>query len=112
MAVHGAMATTMFDNGSTAALVTHMFAEKVGLIGETVSYWLAVVGHERVLRTTTLYTMHLEDNLGNQLVVQAYGIDQISDDSRVLDLEGVRTIFPGAPKEVFNRPSGPIDILI
>ena len=53
MAVHGAMAATMFDNGSTAALVTHTFAEKVGLIGETVSYWLAVVGHERVLRTTT-----------------------------------------------------------
>ena len=45
-------------------------------------------------------------------MVQAYGIDQILDDSMVLDLEGVRTIFPGTPKEVFNRPSGPIDILI
>ena len=78
----------------------------------TVSYWLAVVGDERVLRTTTLYTMHLVDNLGNQHVVQAYGIDQISDNSMVLDLEGVRTIFPGAPKEVFNRLSGPINILI
>ena len=33
VAVHGAMATTMFDNGSTAALVTHMFTEKAGLSG-------------------------------------------------------------------------------
>ena len=45
-------------------------------------------------------------------MVQAYGIDQILNDSTVLDLEGVRTIFPGAPKEVFNRLSGPINILI
>ena len=28
VAVHGAIAATMFDNGSTAALVTHTFAEK------------------------------------------------------------------------------------
>ena len=44
--------------------------------------------------------------------IQAFGIDQITDDCRVLDLNGVKTVFPGAPQEVYRRPSGPIDILV
>ena len=48
--VHGTITKVMFDNGSSAALVTHLYAEKTGLIGRKVSYWLSVVGHEPVLR--------------------------------------------------------------
>ena len=36
--VNGFTAKTLFDNGSTAALVTHSFAEKAGLNGRKVSY--------------------------------------------------------------------------
>ena len=84
--VHGVRAKVMFDNGSTAALVTHTFAQKAGLIGTNIAYWLAVVGHDRVLRHTTLYTFYLEDNYGVKHEVQAYGIDQISEDSVIMDL--------------------------
>ena len=110
--VHEVTAKVFFDNGSSAALVTHSFAQQAGLNGDTVTYWLVVVGHEKVLRQTTLYKMFLEDNTGKKHEVLAYGIDQISEDSQVVDLHGVKTVFPGAPREVFNRPSGPIDILI
>ena len=106
------VAKVMFDNGSTAALVTHVFAQKAGLVGTKVAYWLVVVGHERVLRHTTLYTLHLEDNTGVRHEVKAYGIDQISQDSVVLDLHGIRAVFPGAPRDVYDRPDGPIDLLI
>ena len=41
--VHGVSAKVMFDNGSTAALVTHSYAEKAGLRGERISYWLVIV---------------------------------------------------------------------
>ena len=102
----------MFDNGSTAALVTHSFAQSTGMTGEQVAYWLAVVGHESELRHTTLYTFWMMDNCGVRHEIRAYGIDQISDDERTLDLSGVREVFPGAPAEVFRRPDGPIDILI
>ena len=44
--------------------------------------------------------------------MKAYGIYEISTDSVVLDLNGVQSVFPGAPKEVYSRPDGPIDILI
>ena len=53
--IHGQTAKTMFDNGSTAALITHTFAEKAGLHGEKIAYWLVVVGHDSMLRHTTLY---------------------------------------------------------
>ena len=112
VSVSGLRAKVMFDNGSSAALVTHRFAEQAGLKGEMVSYWLAVVGHDKVLRSTMLYTLHLQDNHGTWHTIQAYGIDAISEDSAILDLSGVRTIFPGAPLEVFNRPEGPIDLLV
>ena len=110
--VHGVSAKVMFDNGSTAALVSHSYAEKAGLRGEKISYWLVVVGHESVLRHTTLYTFKMVDNSGQEHEVRAFGIDQIADDARNLDLSGVARVFPGAPTEVFQRPEGPIDILI
>ena len=110
--VHNVAAKVMFDKGSTAALVTHSFAVRAGLIGSKVAYWLVVVGHDRVLRHTTLYTFYMEDNNGTRHEIQAYGIDQISEDSVIMDLDGVRSVFPGAPQDVYKRPSGPIDIFI
>ena len=112
ISINKVVAKVMFDNGSTAALVTHRFAQRAGLLGQKVAYWLVVVGHERVLRHTTLYTLYLENNNGITHEVQAYGIDQISQESVTLDLYGVRAVFPRAPKEVYERPDGPIDLLI
>ena len=50
--------------------------------------------------------------MGKKHEVLAYGIDQISEEAVSVDLTGIKTVFPGAPKEVFNRPCGQIDILI
>jgi len=52
--IQGVLAKTVWDNGSTGAMVTHRYAEKAGLKGEKVSFWLVVVGHDSVLRHTTL----------------------------------------------------------
>jgi len=112
LVVHGKEAKTIFDKGSSAALITHSYAAKIGLCGEKIAYWLVVVGHDSVLRHTTLYTFKLTDNYGVEHEVRAFGIEQITDDSTQLDLSGVQKVFPGAPREVFNRPTGPIDILI
>ena len=100
ISINKVVAKVMFDNGSTAALVTHHFTQRAGLLGQKVAYWLVVVGHERVLRHTILYTLYLQDNNGIKHEVQAYGIDQISQESVTLDLHGVRAVFPRAPKEV------------
>ena len=110
--VHGQDSKVMFDKGSTAALMTHAFAEQAGLKGKEVAYWLVVVGHESILRHTLLYTFFIMDNQGTRHELQAFGIDQISDDTTAVDLNKVMSVFPGAPREVFARPEGPIDILI
>ena len=65
-----------------------------------------------MLKHTTLYTLYLQDNNGITHEVQAYRIDKISQESVTLDLHGVRAGFPRAPKEVYERPDGPIDLLI
>ena len=110
--VHGLGCNVMWDKGSTAVIMTHSFAERAGLQGSKVSYWLVVVGHESVLRETTLYTFFMIDNTGKEHEMQAFGIDQITEESQTVDLNGVKTVFPGAPKEVFERPSGSVDLLI
>ena len=79
----------MWDNGSSPALVTHSFAQRVDLSGTMVTYWLVVVGHGKVLWNTTLYTLFMEDNYGIAHEIQAFGIDEISEDSVSLDLTGV-----------------------
>ena len=66
------------------------------------SYWSSVVGHDWVLCSTTLYVFELTDNDGKQHVVQAYGIEQISDDTWTVNLKKVQKVFPGAPREVYN----------
>ena len=59
-----------------------------------------------------MYTFNLEDNCGVVHTIQAYGIDRISDHARAVDLRQIKSIFPNAPSEAFDRPTGDIDILI
>ena len=110
--VYGVDAKVMWDGSSTGALVTHSYAERAGMKGEMVNYWLVVVGHPRIMRQTTLYTLQMVDNQGRRHDVQAYGIDDITEDAGKVDLDGVKSVFPEAPDEVYGRPEGRIDILI
>ena len=110
--VHNVTSKLMWDGGSSGALVTHSFAERAGLKGREIAYWLVVVGHPSILRYTRLYTLVLVDNQGVGHEIQAYGIDQITEESVIMDLSGVMSVFPGAPAEVYDRPAGPIDILV
>ena len=54
----------------------------------------------------------MTDNLGREHEIRAFGIDQITDNCRTVDLSGVRKVFLGAPSEVFDRPQEHIDVLI
>ena len=49
---------------------------------------------------------------GSQDMISEDKKDMISEETVVLNLDGVKAVFPGAPKEVYNRPSGSIDVLI
>ncbi len=47
-------ANTLFDNSSSASLITHTYAEQQGSSGEPISYWLMATGYQPQLRKTTL----------------------------------------------------------
>ena len=98
--LHGRLVTTLFDNGSTASLVTHNFAEKVKLPGVKVKYYLQVLGSGYVIKETTLYTMTMRDRFGKGHKVYLLGIDKITDKDSNVCLDKMKELFPEAPEEV------------
>ena len=105
-------ANTLFDNSSSASLVTHEYASQQGFQGEPVSYWLVSTGYAPQLRKTTLYRFKLMDNEGVDHEISALGIDVITSFTDKINLSAVMHLFPHAPSEVWDRPSGTVDLLL
>ena len=110
--VCGHNATVLFDNGSSATLVTHTFAQRVGLKGKKITYYLRVVGQGYSKKSTLMYKLKILDNVGKSHILFALGIDTISEEIANVSLEGVKHLFPFAPKEAFERPGGEVDLLV
>ena len=105
--------TAMFlNNGSTATICTHSWAERTGITGEEISYYLRVVGEGYTQRRTKLYTFKITDADGEDHELETFGIDTITEVERVPDLSSIKHLFPGVPKNVFHTPVGPVDLLI
>ena len=68
----------VFDNTSSACLVTHEFAEIAGYEGTPVQYILQATGHPLMPKSTLSYLITLRDMHGNDHEVKALGIDKIS----------------------------------
>ena len=107
-------ATTLvlFDPGSTATLITHNFAEKLGLVGNKVTYYLKVVGQGYTKKETQSYKVPLVDRIGKQWVLDVLGIEAITSVDGEIDLSAVKSRFPNAPAKVFHRPAGAVDLLV
>ena len=110
--VCGVATTVLFDSGSSATLVTHKFAQEVGLEGSWITYYPHVVGQGYAKKSTLIYELTLEDKQGPNHTVHALGIDTISEEVQNICLDGVRYLFPYAPPEAFIRPGGEIQLLI
>ena len=102
----------LFDPGSTATLITHDFAEKLGLIGERITYYLKVVGQGYTRKETQAYKVPLKDRSGKQWELDVLGIEAITSVDGELDLSAVRSQFPKAPPQVFHRPAGAVQLLV
>ena len=105
-------ANIMFDDCSSATIITHDYAALAGYKGTEVEYTLKVMDSPPVLKKTTLYELALRDNMGEIYGVSALGIHEITDFSVRTNLDLIKHVFPQAPAAVWRRPVGPIDILI
>ena len=114
MSVQGLLRDTVlfFDNGSTATLCTHSWAERAGLKGEDVMYYLRVVGDQYTEKHTKVYNFCLQDNSGETHAIRAYGMEVITEVERVPDLSDLKQLFPGTPAEAFRIPVGEVDLLV
>ena len=108
----GTSANVVFDNTSSACLVTHKYAEMAGFQGSPVQYVLQATGHPLLPKTTLLYTFKLADKYGTHHEITALGIDLITDTVDEVNLTPIKHLFPQAPEDVWQRPMGIIDILI
>ena len=73
---------------------------------------MRVVGEEYTRRNTKLYRFTIRDAEGQDHLIEAFGIDTITDVERVPDLSSLKHLSPGVPDEVFRTPVGPVDLLI
>ena len=78
----GTSANVLFDNSSSATLITHEYAGVARLQGTPINYYLKATGFPMQQKTTLIYTITMEDRDGRHHYLPALGIDEITDVSR------------------------------
>ena len=104
--------TVFFDNGATISLCTHDWAAKANVEGTPTTLYLRVIGEQYQRVKIQVYPVSLTDNNGNVHTVIAHGMDVITEVQMTPDLQPIKQLFPGVPDVVFERPTGPVDLLI
>ena len=102
----------LFDSRTTATLITHDFAEKLGLKGVSVTYYLKVVRQGYTMKQTKSYQVSLMDIRGKRWNLDVLGIDAITSVDVELYLSAVICSFTGAPEGAFHCPAGSVNLLL
>ena len=102
----------LIDPGSDTDFIRNDFAKDLGLKGESVTWFLKVVGSEYETVTTIQYNIALEDRKGSLHEITVLGLDAITTLPRDPDLGPIRRPLSEYPEEIFHRPQGRVDILL
>ena len=73
---------------------------------------LKATGFDEVVKNTTLYSFTMRDNQGMEHHLKALGIEEITNKCLRINLDNLSHLFPKAPKQVWKRPVGAVDILV
>ena len=107
----GEFCHTFWDHGSSTALITFKFAEKVGLPGQRCSLKLTGVGEKEEEYETKLYHVPLVDRSGEVHDVFAFGMEKITTDMKGYNLEEIINFFPDH-KNSLEPTEGEVDLLV
>ena len=108
----GGTCVTLWDSGSTVALITFKAAERFHLTGEKCNFEVTGVGNKRENYNTKLYNVPIVDKSGNVHFIQAYGMPEITPVEPSCQLDKVAGLFDGLSVEEIQRPSGQVDLLV
>ena len=108
-------ALVLEDPGWTRNLITNELTETLMLPGQVILLLLKVLGHRHEERRLQDYVLSITDMYGKKHLIQAVGVNKITEVERAPKIRDLVRMFPGAGKEqarVFNRPYGTVHLLL
>lgn len=102
---------TLFDSGSNITMITHDAAGRLGLRGQSVSLSVTKVGNKVEHLDSKAYMVPLLDEHGQEWMIEACGIEEISSNVSKTDMSEIAKLF-GVHTWQIARPEGKIELLI
>ena len=107
------METVVFvDPGSSLNFIRNEVAQQLCLEGEPVTYNIRVVNSSYRELKTKKYRLDLRAREMKENYIEVIGIPSITDTIPLGDITDLKNLFPNAPAEAFNRPTGAVDIML
>ena len=104
--------TVLWDGGATVSLITFKKAKALELHGTPIQITVIKVGGKRERIKSFEYNLPLLDKDGQEVLLQVYGINQISTSIERVIVDSVVKLFPNISCEDVARPVGEIDVLV
>ena len=104
---------TLFDSGSDASYITHGFANKVGLkCCRKVQLDVTTMGNVITSIHTSVYAVPIKALDGELIIIEAFGLKQITGEVSKLDSSLLEELFPSYDCTNLQRANSEIDLLI
>ena len=101
----------LWDGGATLSMITFKKATEMKLKGDSVRMTITKVGGTKEDINSFKYEVPLIDQNGNEITLQAYGIQRISTPLEKVELKDIASWFSINENEI-ERPFGDVDMLI
>ena len=110
----GSVLKTLFDSASQSTFVSEKAARRMNLVGIPIKYTLVCTDGKSTSMTGKMYNICLCDKNGNNIYIDAIGIQKLSGKYSEVKVVGIRKIFGRFSVEDRNlsRNSSGIDLLI
>nr|XP_058940528.1 uncharacterized protein LOC131768833 [Pocillopora verrucosa] len=102
----------MWDSAASLCFITNEKAKAEKLQGKEVELTITKVGGETEKLQTYKYNLPLIDLKGDQVILEVYGIDKITNDIQGIDSTFIASMFNNILQKDINRPEGKVDVLI
>ena len=102
----------MWDSAASLCFITNEKAKAEKLQGKEVELTITKVGGETEKLQTYKYNLPLIDLKGDQVILEVYGIDKITNDIQGIESTFIASMFNNVLQKDINRPEGKVDVLI
>ena len=109
---HGIRATIFLDDGSTISLRAHQLAGFLGLVGISFVEYMEVAGKNPEQLEMMMYKLKITDKHGKLRNLWLLGLDKITFNPRLANIEKAYQLFPHVKAVSLTRPTREVSILI